>query len=85
MNVQVIVYLVTAVLTYILGLLSKYFGWNKTLPIPVQNIIVGVISVIIACVINTTGLNLSAVVSTIITTLGGVGTATVLYDTKKQQ
>ena len=52
MTVQLIVYIVTTLFTYVLGKASKYFGWNETLPIPIQNIAIGVIATIIGCVIH---------------------------------
>ena len=38
--INLIIYIVSTLLTYILGLLSKKFKWNETLPIPIQNIFV---------------------------------------------
>ena len=38
MTVQLLVYVITTLFTYILGKISKHFGWNETLPIPIQNI-----------------------------------------------
>ncbi len=84
MTVQVLVYIVTTIFTYILGKVSKYFGWNETLPIPVQNIVIGVISAGIGCLIHIEGLDANAIISAVITALGGIGTATVLYDAKNQ-
>ena len=84
MTVQVLVYIVTTIFTYILGKVSKHFGWNETLPIPVQNIVIGVISAGIGCLIHIEGLDANAIISAVITALGGIGTATVLYDAKNQ-
>lgn len=84
MTVQLIVYIVTTLFTYILGKTSKYFGWNETLPIPIQNIIVGIIAAIVGCVIHVEGLDVNGVIQAVVTALGGIGTATVLYDAKNK-
>ena len=84
MTVQLIVYLVTTLFTYVLGKVSKYFRWNETLPIPIQNIAIGVIATVIGCVIHVEGLDANGVIQAVVTALGGVGTATVLYDAKNQ-
>ena len=84
MTVQLIVYIITTLFTYVLGKVSKYFRWNETLPIPVQNIVIGIIATIIGCVIHVEGLDVNGVIQAVVTALGGVGTATVLYDAKNQ-
>lgn len=84
MTVQVLVYIVTTLFTYILGKVSKHFCWNETLPIPVQNIIIGMIAAAIGCLIHIEGLDINGVITAVITALGGIGTATVLYDAKNQ-
>ncbi len=84
MTVQLIVYIVTTLFTYVLGKVSKYFRWNETLPIPIQNIAIGVIATVIGCVIHVEGLDANGVIQAVVTALGGVGTATVLYDAKNQ-
>ncbi len=84
MSVQLIVYVITTLFTYILGKVSKHFGWNETLPIPVQNIAIGIISAVIGCVIRVEGLDANGIIQAVVTALGGIGTATVLYDAKNQ-
>lgn len=84
MTVQVLVYIITTLFTYILGKVSKMFSWNETLPIPVQNILIGVIASVIGCLIHIEGLDANAIITAVITALGGIGTATVLYDAKNQ-
>lgn len=84
MTVQVLVYIVTTLFTYILGKVSKHFCWNETLPIPVQNIIIGIIAAAIGCLIHIEGLDINGVITSVITALGGIGTATVWYDAKNQ-
>ena len=84
MTEQLKVYIVTTLFTYVLGKVSKYFRWNETLPIPIQNIAIGVIATIIGCVIHVEGLDANGVIQAVVTALGGVGTATVLYDAKNQ-
>ena len=46
--VSIIVYVVTTIFTYVLGILSKKFKWNEELPIPVQNIMIGITAFAIA-------------------------------------
>ena len=84
MTVQLIVYIITTLFTYVLGKVSKYFRWNETLPIPIQNIAIGIIATVIGCVIHVEGLDANGVIQAVVTALGGVGTATVLYDAKNQ-
>lgn len=84
MTVQLLVYVITTLFTYILGKVSKRFGWNETLPIPIQNIIVGIIATVIGCMIHVEGLDANSVIKAVITALGGIGTATVLYDAKNK-
>ncbi len=84
MTIQVLVYIVTTLFTYIMGKASKYFEWNYTLPIPIQNIIIGFIAAGIGIFIHIEGLDTNSVIQAVITAIGGVGTATVLYDAKNQ-
>ena len=84
MTVQLLVYVITTLFTYVLGKLSKHFGWNETLPIPIQNIFIGIISAVIGCIIHIEGLDTNAIIQAVVTALGGIGTATVLYDAKNQ-
>ncbi len=84
MTVQVLVYIITTLFTYVLGKVSKKLSWNETLPIPVQNIIIGIIAAVIGCIIHIEGLDANSVIQAVVTALGGIGTATVLYDAKNQ-
>ncbi len=84
MTVQVLVYIITTLFTYIAGKVSKHFGWNYDLPITIQNIIIIAISTIIGCLINIEGLDVNGVITAVITAVGGVGTAVVAYDAKNQ-
>lgn len=84
MTVQVLVYIITTLVTYFMGKVSKHFEWNYTLPIPVQNIIIGIIAAGIGCLIHIEGLDVNEVITSVITALGGIGTATVVYDAKNQ-
>lgn len=84
MTVQVLVYIITTLFTYILGKVSKHFGWNETLPIPVQNIIVGFIAAGIGCLIHIEGLDANAIITAVITAISGVGTAVIAYDAKNK-
>jgi|GEM_PF-380181 len=62
MTVQLLVYVITTVFTYILGKISKHFGWNETLPIPIQNILIGIIATIIGCIIHIEGLDANSII-----------------------
>lgn len=84
MTVQVLVYIITTLFTYIAGKVSKHFGWNYTLPVTIQNIIIIVIASIIGCLIHIENLDINGVVAAVITAVGGVGTAVVAYDAKNQ-
>lgn len=84
MTIQVLVYIITTLFTYIMGRVSKHFEWNYTLPIPIQNIIIGFIAAGIGILIHIEGLDANSIIQAVITAIGGVGTATVLYDAKNQ-
>lgn len=84
MTVEFLVYVITALFTYIAGKVSKYFGWNYDLPITIQNIIIIAIASAIGCLINIEGLDMNGVIKSVITAVGGVGTAVVAYDAKNK-
>lgn len=84
MTIQVLVYIITTLFTYVMGRVSKHFGWNYTLPIPIQNIIIGFIAAGIGILIHIEGLDANSIIQAVITAIGGIGTATVLYDAKNQ-
>ena len=66
-----------------MGKISKRFNWNETLPIQIQNIIIGAIVIGIGCLIHIDNLGFNEIVTAVVTALGGIGTATVVYDTTK--
>lgn len=81
-----IVYVVTALFTYILGIISKKTGLNNNLPIPIQNIIVGICSFIVMVGIDSltgAGIEPESLIQEIIIAIGGAGTATLAYDADK--
>ena len=80
--INLLIYAVSTVLTYFLGIISKKLKWNETLPIPVQNIFVGLIVFMIALAITKTN-EPTQLFEQIFMSLGGVGTATLGYDTQK--
>lgn len=84
MTVQFLVYVVTTLFTYIAGKVSKHFGWNYTLPVTIQNIIIIAIASVIGCLIHIENLDINGVITAVITAVGGVGTAVVAYDAKNQ-
>lgn len=84
MTIQFLVYVVTTLFTYIIGKVSKHFGWNKTLPITIQNIIIIAIVSVIGILIRVENLDTNSIINAVITAVGGVGTAVVAYDAKNQ-
>lgn len=86
--ISILTYVVSTILTYVLGLLSKKYGWNETVPIPVQNIIVGtVVFFISALYIRLTNqeVALPDIINQIFSSFGGSGTATLYYDANKEE
>ena len=84
--IKLLTYIVSALFTYILGIISKKKGWHETLPIPIQNIIVGVIVFVISIiVVHVLKENVSVenIIEQIMVAIGGSGTAALAYDTKK--
>ena len=84
MSIEVLVYIVTILFTYVAGKVSKHFGWNYDLPIPIQNIIIGFIAAGIGILIHIEGLDANSIIQAVIVALGGVGTAVIAYDAKNQ-
>lgn len=84
MTIQFLVYVVTTLFTYIAGKVSKHFGWNYTMPITIQNIIIIAVASIIGCLIHIENLDANSIITAVITAVGGVGTAVVAYDAKNQ-
>jgi len=84
MTIELLVYVVTVLFTYIAGKVSKHFGWNYTLPITIQNIIIIAIASVIGCIIHIQNLDANSIISAVVTAVGGVGTAVVAYDAKNQ-
>ncbi len=80
--INLLVYIVSTLATYIMGILSKKMKWNESLPIPIQNILIGIIVFTIFYIIYHPA-NTEEVIEQIIVALGGTGTATLGYDTQK--
>lgn len=80
--IEVLIYVVSTVLTYTLGVLSKKFKWNQSLPIPIQNILVGIIVFGIFYIVKRP-VDVEGSLQQIMVALGGAGTATLGYDTQK--
>lgn len=86
--VKLITYITSTLFTYIFGIISKKKGWNEILPIPVQNIIIGIIVFMLSSIvllILKENIDMENIVEQIIFALGGSGTATLAYDTQKTQ
>lgn len=84
--IQGLIAAVSAIVTYVLGKLSKKFNWNESLPIPIQNVLVGILVFFIAFIYNRAiGVEVVAqdLVEQIFYALGGSGIATLGYDVKK--
>lgn len=80
--VNILIYIVSTLLTYVLGLLAKKRKWNEQLPIPVQNILVGILVFALALLF-TDETNPQELLNQIVVALGGAGTATLGYDASK--
>jgi hypothetical protein len=84
--INYLIFIVSTTMTYILGIQSKIHKWNDTLPIPMQNCLVGIIVFILAyvfCLITKTEANIDDIIQQILLSFGGVGTATLGYDMQK--
>ena len=83
--IKLLTYIVSTLFTYILGIISKKYRWHETLPIPVQNIIVGIIVFILSLItfhILKENVSIENIIEQIIVAIGGSGTATLAYDAK---
>ena len=81
-----IVYVVSTLFTYIGGIVSKKKGYNESLPIPIQNIIIGLIcfvAISVFGIITKQDIDVGMVITYLTTSLGGAGTATLAYDVDK--
>lgn len=77
-----IITIVTAIMTYLFGLLSKKITWFKDEHIPLQNFVIGVISGIICGLLNIDGMNIT---TAIITCLSSSMAAGGIYDMIKSK
>jgi len=85
--IKLLTYIVSTLFTYILGIISKKKGWHETLPIPIQNIIVGIIVFILSLIlvhIQKEHISAQNIIEQIVVAIGGSGTATLAYDTRKK-
>ena len=85
--ISYLVYIVSTIFTYVMGILSKKHKWNESLPIPIQNLVIGLVVFVLAyvfCLLMKYELNPDEIIKQIIFALGGAGTATLGYDTKKK-
>lgn len=80
--IKVLIYIVSTLLTYFLGILAKKFKWNEQIPIPIQNILVGLVVFFLAWAL-TNPVDTEELINQIALALGGAGTATLGYDTTK--
>ena len=77
-----IITIVTAIMTYLFGLLSKKVTWFKDEYIPLQNFVIGVVSGIICGLLNIDGMNIT---TAIITCLSSSMAAGGIYDMVKSK
>ena len=85
--IKLLTYIVSTLFTYILGIISKKKGFNETLPIPIQNIIVGIIVFILSLIIvhiQKEHISAQNIIEQIVVAIGGSGTATLAYDIRKK-
>ena len=59
-----IITIVTAIMTYLFGLLSKKVTWFKDEYIPLQNFVIGIVSGIICGLLNIDGMNITTAIIT---------------------
>lgn len=81
-----LVLIFSAIVTYVLGKVSKKRGWNENLPIPIQNVIVGALVFLVVFLYQkATGevINIQNTIQQIYYSLGGSGLATLVYDASK--
>lgn len=82
---NLVIYCSSTLLTYIMGVINKKLNWD--MPIPIQNIIVGIGCFLGAVLTNYIfihdNLDAQTIAEQIIMALGGSGTATLCYDTNK--
>ena len=81
-----VIYAIATLLTYFLGLYSKKKGWNDKLPIPIQNILIGIgcfLGGLVANYIFNEQMTYEIILQQVTAALGGAGTATLAYDTDK--
>ena len=82
--VDALVYIFSALITYIMGFVSKKFHWNNALPIPVQNIFVGILVFVVIYFLKKP-CDLDLIIEQIqYSIFAGVGTATLVYDATKK-
>ena len=74
--------IVTAIMTYLFGLLSKKVTWFKDEYIPLQNFVIGIVSGIICGLLNIDGMNIT---TAIITCLSSSMAAGGIYDMVKSK
>ncbi len=77
---EMIIAVVTAIVTYIFGFLSKKFNWIESKYIPIQNVIIGICAGILCKIL---GLADSNMLVTMMYTLFGSMTAGGTYDLTK--
>lgn len=79
-----LIFIVSTLFTFIMGKLSKKWGWNEDLPIPIQNIFVALI-VWGICYLTMKPSNPVELFNQIWLALGGAGTAALVYDATKKE
>lgn len=81
---EFLIYAVSTIFTFVMGVFSKKLKWNETLPIPVQNIIVGIIVFGIFYLIKRPS-EVETIINQIMLSIGGAGTAALSYDATKSK
>ena len=80
--IEVLTYVISVIMTYVMGIISKKMKWNEEMPIPIQNILVGIIVFVIVYFTQRPS-DVEVAINQIMLALGGAGTATLCYDTAK--
>ena len=80
LTAEMIMAVVSAIITYLFGLLAKKFNWIESKYIPLQNLVIGLLSALICYALK---LNDANILVTTLSCLFGSMTAGGAYDLKK--
>lgn len=82
-NMEVIITVVTAIVTYAFGVLAKRFGWIESKYIPVQNLVIGILAGLLTYTLGITPDLTTALMLCLFASLGAGGTHDLTHITKE--